>query len=97
MKVIVVSFFPDETTAGNIGGFDWYPDTVTGLEQARTHVQLMLGDWQMCTMPPIGVTIRRLNVPVDPTIHGWRDAVTQWLDENRELCELPFQIEVADD
>lgn len=92
MKVIVVSFFPGDDNGGSgIGGFDWYPDDALGCERARAHAQVLMGAPEYRTFPDTCVTVRRLEVPVDPTVNGWRDAVTQWLDEHAELRELPSQ------
>lgn len=88
MKVIVVSYFPGDEGESSGGGFDWYLDEALGCQKAREHVQILLGAPECRRLPDTCVTVRRLNVPVDPTIRGWQDAVTQWLDENPELREL---------
>ena len=92
MRVLVVSFFPGDGGSSSSGGFDWYPDNALGCERAREHAQLLMGAPEYRTFPDTCVTVRRLEVPVDPTLKGWQDAVTQWLDENAELRELPSQI-----
>jgi len=89
MKVIVVSYFPGDEGESSAGGFDWHTDDALGCERAREHVQILLGAPECRRLPDTCVTVRRLDVPVDPTIRGWQDAVTQWLDENPELRELP--------
>lgn len=89
MKVIAVSYFPGDEGESSGGGFDWYLDEALGCQKAREHVQILLGAPEYRRLPDTCVTVRRLNVPIDPTIRGWQDAVTQWLDENPELRELP--------
>lgn len=95
MKVLVVSFFPGNGSGESVGGFDWFPDTPLGCELVRQRLQGLLGASEYSVMPDSSVTVARLDVPVDETLRGWWDAVTQWIDDNRELRELPIQDEVT--
>ena len=91
VKVIVVSFFPGNGTNGGPGGFDWYLDVPEVAAQVRERVIDLLTGPDGVALPTVSVTICRLDAPVDSGLRGWQDAVTQWLDENAELRELPDQ------